>query len=269
MITTSGTGHLFSCISHPCGLHCCSWPPPAGNSRIVLPMALTHAFIRFIHTIGMSKAQRLVFCMGKSIFDLLTRLIKLPGRMFYNLRYAQFIKKFWQILTKEYLNDKKNLMNFIKVMKILLLICVFASCNNKNFETNSEKIIEKTYVDNFLELNENKPEKIFSNEYYINRIIEFQRILPENRKINTITEINNIIPGFMSFLVGWNDFNVGRGEDYDIILENSPRGNFFGLYTFDKNQNIVNEYLVGYKNYLDSIRNVLLDELPGIMSRSR
>ena len=154
-------------------------------------------------------------------------------------------------------------MNFLKAMKIVFLICIFTSCNSKKFDTNNEEIIEKTYADVFFELNQNKPAKIFPDEYYANKIIEFQRILPENRKINTIMEINDIIPGFMCFLVGWNDFNVGRGDDYDIILESAPRGNFFGLYTFDKNQNIVDEYLVGYKNYLDNIRNILLDELPG------
>ena len=154
-------------------------------------------------------------------------------------------------------------MIFRGLIKILFLICIFTSCNSKESETNSEKIFDRTYSDSFFELNQNKPEKIFPKEYYENKIIEFQRIFPENRKINTIMEINDIVPGFICFLVGWNDFNVGRGDDYDIILESSPRGNFFGLYTFDKNQNIVSEYLVGYKNYLDNIRNILLDELPG------
>ena len=154
-------------------------------------------------------------------------------------------------------------MHLKKAIKTIFIICIFTSCNSKNFDTDSEKIIEKTYVDSFLELNRNKPEKIHPNEYYLNKIIESQRILPENRKVNSIMEINDIIPGFMCFLVGWNDFNVGRGDDYDIILESAPRGNFFGLYAFDKNQDIVNEYLVGYKNYLDNIRNILLDELPG------
>ena len=154
-------------------------------------------------------------------------------------------------------------MNFIKTVKTLFLICILASCNSKKTDINSEIHIEKYYEDYFNELNQNKPEKAFTDEYYENCIIEFQRILPEKRKINTMMEIDNIVPGYTSFLVGWNDFNVGRGDDYDIILENYSRGNFFGLYTFDKNQNIINEYLVGYKNYLDTIRNILLDELPG------
>ena len=149
-------------------------------------------------------------------------------------------------------------MHFRKIV-IIILICIFTSCNTKNTDTNNGK----NYVEEFNKLNQNKSEKIFSDEYYVNKIIEFQRILPENRKINTIMEIKDIIPGFLSFLVGWNDFNIGRGDDYDIILESPSRGNFFGLYTFDNKQNIVNEYLVGYKNYLDNIRNILLNELPG------
>ena len=158
----------------------------------------------------------------------------------------------------------KSLKNytFIGILAISAFVFIFITCNNSTGKTGEESK-EKNYVDHFIEFNKDKPERIFSNEYYESRIIEFQRILPENRKINTMIEINNIIPGFISFLVGWNDSNVGRGDDYDIILESSPRGNFFGLYTFDKNQNIVSEYLVGYKNYLDSIRNLLLDELPG------
>ena len=148
-------------------------------------------------------------------------------------------------------------------IKLVLFICLFTSCNNNKLDINEKTIIEQKHIDSFTELNQNKPEKIFPDEYYINQIIEFQRILPEKRKINTIMEIKDIIPGVLSFLVGWNDFNAGRGDDYDIILESSPRGNFFGLYTFNQNQNITNEYLVGYKNYLDSIRNILLDELPG------
>jgi len=151
-------------------------------------------------------------------------------------------------------------MHLRKTIIIVVLICIFTSCNTKNIDANSGK----NYVEEFNRLNQNKPEKIFSDEYYVNKIIEFQKLLPENRKMNTLMEIYDIIPGFLSFLVGWNDFNVGRGDDFDIILESSPRGIFFWLYTFEKNQKIVNEYLVGYKNYLDSIRNVLLDELSGI-----
>jgi hypothetical protein len=35
------------------------------------------------------------------------------------------------------------------------------------------------------------------------------------------------------------------------------------LYAFDNSQNAAREYQVGYRNYLDSIRNVLLDKIPG------
>ena len=137
----------------------------------------------------------------------------------------------------------------------LLFFCLFSSCNNKT--------ASKNYADIFEELNQDKPEMIYPVEYYKDQIIEFQQILQERRRINSIERIDNIIPGFLSFLVGYDDFNVGRGDDFDIVTNAGPRGNFFGLYSFDKAQNIVSEYQVGYKNYLDSIRNILLEKIPG------
>ena len=146
---------------------------------------------------------------------------------------------------------------------VLLLLCILSSCNSKNIEKMDHKIEPKSYVETFVELNQNKPEMIYPIEYYKNKILDFQKIVAERRRINTIEKIDDIIPGLLCFLVGYDDFNVGRGEGFDILSNAPPRGNFFGLYTFDKNQNIVNEYQVGYRNYLDNIRNTLLEKIPG------
>jgi len=144
-----------------------------------------------------------------------------------------------------------------------IFLIALSSCNSKITDKDAQIKSEIHYPELFQTMHENKPELIYPIDYYKNKIIEFQKILPERRSMNFITVIENIIPGSLCFLVGWNDFNVGRGADFDIIVNNHPRGNFFGLYTFDTSQNITNEYLVGYKNYLDNIRNILLEKIPG------
>ena len=145
----------------------------------------------------------------------------------------------------------------------LLIIISLISCSKNVTERTENKIVNSSYLDIFLERNQEKPEMIYPIEYYKNAILDFQKIVAERRRINTIEKIDNIIPGLLCFLVGYDDFNVGRGEGFDIISNAPPRGNFFGLYSFDKNQNIVNEYQVGFRNYLDGIRNILLEKIPG------
>jgi hypothetical protein len=89
-------------------------------------------------------------------------------------------------------------------------------------------------------------------------------MFPERIEINIISEIKDIIPGYLCFLVGWRDSNIGRGNIYfDIDWGNNPRGNYFGLYTFDNEQNFVNEYLISSKHFLDSIRDNLMENMPG------
>jgi hypothetical protein len=147
---------------------------------------------------------------------------------------------------------------------VLIFICIFSSCNNKNNEKYNSEVINNNYLEIFVEINKNKPEMIFPIEYYKNQIIDFQRIFPErNENINTIIEINNIIPGLLSFFVWWHDSNIGRGGYIYDILSNYPRGHFWGLYTFDNDQNIVDEYIVGFRHNLDSIRDKLMEDIPG------
>ena len=154
--------------------------------------------------------------------------------------------------------NKKLLISIIAIFLIAV-----SACNNKTADKEIQIKSDMKYADIFHKMHESKPEMIYSIEYYKNKIIAFQKMIPESRNINIITNIDDIIPGSLCFLVGWNDFNIGRGTDFDIIANNYPRGNFFGLYTFDTNQNITNEYLVGYKNYLENIRDILLEKIPG------
>ena len=154
-------------------------------------------------------------------------------------------------------------MNLKNKVYILLFLNIFSSCNHKNAESMDHIIVSKNYADIFTEKNQDIPEMIYPMEYYKNKIIEFQKIFPEDCRINSMERVDNIVPGLMCFLVGFDDYNIGRGEGYDIISNAPPRGNFFGLYTFDKNQNPVAEYQVGFKNYLDNIRNILLEKIPG------
>ena len=154
-------------------------------------------------------------------------------------------------------------MNSKRIIFAVLFLWAFSSCNNRNVEKNSPEVNAINYKENFPERNENRPEMVYPIDYYQNKIIEFQKIIPERRRINVIHEIDNIIPGLLCFIVGWDDFNAGRGEGFDIIANAPPRGDFFGLYTFDNNQNFINEYQVGFKNYLGNIRNILLEKIHG------
>ena len=146
---------------------------------------------------------------------------------------------------------------------IILLLCILPSCNRKNADYIGNETVLSDYADIFIQKNQDKPEMIYPIDYYKNAILDFQKIVAERRRINTIVKVDDIIPGLLCFLVGYDDFNVGRGESFDIMASVPPRGNFFGLYSFDKNQNIVNEYQVGYRNYLDNIRDILLEKIPG------
>ena len=145
---------------------------------------------------------------------------------------------------------------------ILFILFTIVSCN-RNIDKNNHELVETNYLAIFNERNIDSPEISYPIEHYEKQIIEFQRLIPERRRINTIHNVNNVIPGFLCFIVGFDDFNAGRGEGFDIIANTSPRGNIFGLYTFDKYHKIVDEYQVGFRNYLDSIRNVLFEKIPG------
>jgi hypothetical protein len=101
------------------------------------------------------------------------------------------------------------------------------------------------YLNNFYE---EEPEMLFDIDYYKNKIIEYRNFFDERQEVSTIMEVRNVIPGLLSFLVCWND---------------NLKGYIYELYTFDKSQNILNKYLVGYGPLLDTYRNVLMEKLTG------
>jgi hypothetical protein len=155
------------------------------------------------------------------------------------------------------------MMNFKNVIMIIAFFCILSSCNNKH-EKNGQDIVEIDYLQIFTDKNANKPEMIYPIEYYQNEIIENQKLFPQDIEINVIKEVKNIIPGQLCFLVGWRDMNIGRGNIYyDIDWGNNPRGNHFALYEFDSNHNFVNEYMVCGKHFIDSVRNELMEKIPG------
>jgi hypothetical protein len=95
---------------------------------------------------------------------------------------------------------------------------------------------------------EDQPEMIYDISYYKNKIIEYRDFFDERQEVSSIIEINNVIPGLLSFLVCWND---------------NLKGYIYELYTFDSNQNILDNYLVGYGPFLHQYRDTLMNKLPG------
>ena len=103
------------------------------------------------------------------------------------------------------------------VISNLLIILLILSCSNKPGEKTENIIASRNYLEIFYERNRDKPEMVCPIDYYKGKIMENQKILSEPRRINTIEKIDDIIPGILCFLVGYDDLNVGRGEGFDII----------------------------------------------------
>jgi hypothetical protein len=95
---------------------------------------------------------------------------------------------------------------------------------------------------------EDQPEMMFDISYYKNKIIRYRNFFDERQEISSIIQIDNIIPGLLSFLVCWND---------------NLKGYIYELYTFDKNQEILDKYMVGYGPLLNIYSNILMEKLPG------
>jgi hypothetical protein len=107
------------------------------------------------------------------------------------------------------------------------------------------RVSEDIGLNNFYE---SPSEMIFDMDYYKSKIIGYRDFFDNRQQISTIIEIDNIIPGFLCFLVCWDD---------------NLKGYMYELYTFDKNQNITNKYLVGYGPNLKNYRNILMERLTG------
>ena len=110
------------------------------------------------------------------------------------------------------------------------------------------KIDQINYLQTFIEMDKDKPNMIYSIEYYKHKIIENKQIFDDRQEISTILEIKNIIPGLLCFLVCWDD---------------NLKGYIYELYAFNKDQSIVRKYLVGYGPKIYNYRNVLMEKLPG------
>ncbi|MCL2129138.1 MAG: hypothetical protein FWH35_02160 [Treponema sp.] len=95
---------------------------------------------------------------------------------------------------------------------------------------------------------ENQPEMNFDINFYKNEIIEYRNFFDERQQITNILYLENTIPNDLCFLVCWDD---------------NLRGYIYELYVFNKNNYIINKYLVGYGPKLNNYRNILMEKLPG------
>jgi len=152
-------------------------------------------------------------------------------------------------------------MNIIKIFNIASLIIILSSCSKKYSDKNInlENISENNYYQEFSQKNFNKIEMIYPIEYYKNEIIEYQNNyygfnnismeITDLMNISSITEVNNIIPNSLTFLVIW--FN--------------QKGYIYYLYIFNDEQKIAGNYYCGqfvpFENY-----KLLMEKLCGEIS---
>ena len=144
-------------------------------------------------------------------------------------------------------------MNKIKIFKLASVIIILFSCSNKNTGKN---ITENYKYQAFSQENTNKVEMIYSIEYYKNEIIKYQdnyygfndisMEITDFMNISSITEVHNIIPNFLTFLVIWLN----------------QKGYVFYLYAFNDEQKLAGSYYCGqfvpFENY-----KLLMEKLSG------
>jgi hypothetical protein len=134
------------------------------------------------------------------------------------------------------------------IKKLFFLIAILSSCTKQNIDNIIIEYSQSNYIAEFFDKNVNKPEMIYPIEYYQNSIIEYRQMFDDRQKISAIIEVKDIIPGYLCFLVCWDD---------------NLKGYIYELYTFDNNQNIFQKYLVGYGPKFNNYKNILMDKLPG------
>jgi hypothetical protein len=138
-------------------------------------------------------------------------------------------------------------MKLQNIIILALFIFVISSCRNKNMDKNiiSENMPKNNYSQEFSEKIE--PEMIYPIEYYKNEITKYESNyygfentsmkITDLMNISSITKINNIIPGQLTFLVCWLN----------------QKGYVYWMYSFDDEQNIVKHYYCGdfvsFNNY--------------------
>ena len=127
-------------------------------------------------------------------------------------------------------------------------ICFSKDKRLNGFYFDENEDIANNHVEAFFEMNKEPPEMIHPIEYYKSKVIEYRKFFDDRQEISAIIKIDNIIPDFLCFLVCW----------YDNL-----KGYIYELYAFDKNQNIIIKYLVGYGPLISNYVKILMDKIPG------
>jgi len=149
----------------------------------------------------------------------------------------------------------------IRIFNLTSLIIVLFSCGNKNTgkNINPENPAENNYYQAFFQQDFNKVEMIHSMEYYKNEIIKYQdnyygfnnisMEITDFMNISSITEVNNVIPNSLTFLVIWLN----------------QKGYIYYLYAFNDEQKIANDYYCGQFVSFENYR-LLMEKIRGIIS---
>ena len=152
-------------------------------------------------------------------------------------------------------------MNIIRVLISASLIIILCSCGNKNAgkNINRENSAENDHYQAPLRQKFNKIEMIYSMEYYKNEITKYQdnyygfkdisMEITDFMNISSITEVNNVIPNSLTFLVTWLN----------------QKGYVYYLYVFNDEQKIAGNYYCGqfvpFENY-----KLLMEKLRGTIA---
>ena len=146
-------------------------------------------------------------------------------------------------------------MRLNRVIKLISLVLLLFSCNNK--KADEDVILENNYFQDFSQNNRIKVEMIYPIEYYKNEIIKYQdnyygglsnisMEITDLMNISLIIEVDNFIPGLLTFFVCW--YN--------------QKGYVYILYSFDYEQNIIKHYYCGDFNTFENYR-ILMEKLSG------
>jgi hypothetical protein len=144
-------------------------------------------------------------------------------------------------------------MRLNRVIKLLSLVLLLFSCNNKKADKNI--ILENNYFQDFSQ--NNTIEMIYPIEYYKNEINKYQdnyyggfsnisMEMSDLMNISLIIEVHNFIPDLLTFFVCW--YN--------------QKGYVYILYSFDYEQNIIKHYYCGEFNTFENYR-ILMKKLSG------
>ena len=149
-------------------------------------------------------------------------------------------------------------MKIVNSIMFVIFIFTIFSCKNKNIDKNIIGEINKNeYYQKFEQKNTNKVQMVYTIDYYINKIEKYQddyykfnnisMYITELMNITSIMEVDNVVPGLLTFLVSWIN----------------PKGNIYYLYIFDENQNITDDYFCGQIALLNDQKQILMKKIGG------